>query len=170
MDSLVWADWVIIGIISLSTVVSLIRGFVKEALSLASWVVAFIIARSFYTNLATLFQDVVSTPSVRLLAAFVILFVLSLIVGALLNHLISAIVKSTGLSGTDRMLGMVFGLVRGIILVVVIVALARLTPVTQDPWWSQSVLIKHFERIEAWSRSVFGDPLKSVIGDQGNSL
>ena len=164
MDSLIWADWAIIGIISLSTIVSIIRGFVKEALSLVSWVVAFIVANTFYSHLATLFEDVISTPSVRLLAAFVILFIVSLIVGGLLNHLISAIVKSTGLSGTDRMLGMVFGLIRGVILVIVIVALARLTPVVEDPWWKQSALIVHFEKLEAWSRSVFGDPLKGVLG------
>ncbi len=166
MDSFVWADWVIIGIIAISTIVSLIRGFVKEALSLASWIVAFIIARTFYTHLATLFEEVINTPSLRLLAAFVLLFVVALIVGSLINHLISAIVKSTGLSGTDRMLGMVFGLVRGVILIVVIVALARLTPLAQDPWWSQSALIGHFERLEAWSRQVFGDPLKSVFGTE----
>jgi membrane protein required for colicin V production len=166
MNSLLWADWAIIGIISISTIVSLIRGFVKEALSLLCWVVAFVIARSFYTHLATLFDGIISTPSLRLLAAFVLLFVVALIIGALINHLISAIVKSTGLTGTDRMLGMVFGLVRGVILVVVIIALARLTPVKEDPWWSESVLIRHFEKIEAWSRSVFGDSLKSILESQ----
>lgn len=165
MNSFLWADWAIIGIISISTIVSLIRGFVKEALSLLSWVVAFVVARSFYTHLATLFEDFISTPSVRLLAAFILLFIVALVIGALVNHLIAAIVKSTGLSGTDRMLGMVFGMIRGMILVVVIIALARLTPVKEDPWWTDSVLVKHFEKIEAWSRSVFGDPLKTILGN-----
>jgi len=164
MDSLIWADWAIIAIIILSTIVSLIRGFVKEALSLLCWVVAFVVARSFYTHLATLFEDIFSTPSLRLLAAFILLFVVTLILGALVNHLIAAIVKSTGLSGTDRMLGMVFGLIRGVILVVVVVALARLTPLKEDPWWSESVLVTHFEKMEAWSRSVFGDPLEGILG------
>ena len=166
MNSFIWADWIIIGIISISTIVSLVRGFVKEALSLLSWVIAFIIARSFYTHLATLFEDFIGTPSLRLLAAFVLLFVVALIVGSLVNHLISAIVKSTGLSGTDRILGMVFGMIRGLILVVVIIALARLTPVKEDPWWSDAVLVKHFERIESWSRSVFGDPIKNILGSR----
>ena len=163
MENLIWADWAIIGIVSISAIISLIRGFVKEALSLLSWVVAFVVARTFYTHLATLFEGIVSTPSLRLLAAFTLLFVVTLILGALINRLISVIVKSTGLSGTDRMLGMVFGLVRGVILVVVIVALARLTPVTQDSWWSDSVLVGYFEDIEAWSRSVWGDPLKKLL-------
>lgn len=167
MDTLIWADWAIIAIIVISTIVSLIRGFVKEALSLACWVIAFIVARSFYTHLATLFEGLITTPSLRLLAAFVLLFVVTLIVGALINHLISAIVKSTGLSGTDRMLGMVFGLVRGFILVVVIIALARLTPLKEDPWWSESVLVQQFEDIEAWSRSVFGDPLEGILETVG---
>lgn len=163
MSLLNWADWVILGIITLSTVVSIVRGFVKEALSLVSWVLAFIVARMFYVNLATLLEGLIAAPSVRLLVAFALLFVATLIIGALLNHLISALVKTTGLSGTDRVLGMVFGLVRGVILVVVVVALLRLTPVTQDAWWSESSLISHFEKIEAWSRAVFGDPIKSML-------
>jgi len=167
MDTLIWSDWAIIGIIAVSTLVSLIRGFVKEALSLACWVIAFIVARTFYTHLATLFEGIFGTPSLRLLAAFVLLFVVTLIVGALVNHLISAIVKSTGLSGTDRMLGMVFGVVRGVILVVVIIALARLTPLKEDPWWSESVLVQQFAEIEAWSRSVFGDPLEGLLESVG---
>ncbi|ABC29248.1 MULTISPECIES: CvpA family protein [Hahella] len=160
---MIWADWVIIGIIGLSTVVSLVRGFVKEALSLVTWVLAFIVARMFYVHLATLLEGLISVPSVRLIAAFVILFIVTLIIGALLNHLISALVKSTGLSGTDRTLGMAFGMIRGVVLVVVVVALLRLTPVVQDPWWSESTLIPHFEKLEAWSRSVFGDPIASML-------
>ncbi len=163
MSILNWADWVILGIVTLSTAVSVVRGFVKEALSLVSWALAFIIARMFYVNLATLLESLISAPSIRLLVAFAILFVATLIIGALLNHLISALVKTTGLSGTDRVLGTVFGLVRGVILVVVVVALLRLTPVTQDAWWSDSSLIPHFEKLEAWSRAIFGDPIKSML-------
>ncbi|RMF13261.1 MAG: CvpA family protein [Gammaproteobacteria bacterium] len=163
MSNVVWVDWVILGVIALSTVVSLIRGFVKEALSLLSWVAAFIVARLFYTKLAVLLENAISTPSVRYIAAFVILFVATLILGAMLNHLISAIVKLSGISGTDRVLGMVFGAVRGVVLVVVAIALLRLTPVTEDPWWNDSLLIPHFAKIEAWSRNLLGDSVSTIM-------
>ncbi len=163
MSQIVWVDWVILGVILLSTVVSLIRGFVKEALSLLSWVAAFVVARLFYAKLAVLLESTISTPSVRYIAAFVILFVATLILGAMLNHLISAIVKMSGISGTDRVLGMVFGAIRGVVLVVVAIAVLRLTPVTEDPWWKSSQLIPHFAKIETWSRNVFGDSVKTLM-------
>lgn len=157
-----WADWAILGIIAVSTAVSLLRGFVREALSLATWILAFVVARLYHGQMASLLSEVIETPSIRLLAGFVILFVASLIVGSLLSSLIAALVKVTGLTGTDRVLGMVFGLFRGVLLVVVAMAILRLTPVVSDPWWKESLLIPHFEKIERWSRSVFGDPLRLV--------
>ena len=163
MQSFLWIDWVILAIILVSCVISLVRGFVKEALSLLSWIAAFIVARLFHPNLQTLLADSISVPSVRFIAAFTILFVATLIVGALLNHLVGALVKATGLSGTDRMLGMFFGLVRGVVLVVVSIALLRMTPVTQDDWWNQSTLIGQFSLVEAWSRSVFGDSIAALM-------
>lgn len=149
-----WADWVIVAIIVVSALLSLRRGFVKEALSLVTWVAAFIVARVFTDNLSGLLADYIDTPSARVIAAFAILFVLTLILGALVNKLISMIVAATGLSSTDRLLGMVFGLARGGLLVVVIVALLGMTPVIQDRWWQQSQLIPHFALMEEWTRSM----------------
>ncbi len=163
MDGFNWADWGILLLLLISTLVSLVRGFVREALSLVTWVLAFMAARLFYGHFATLLEGVIDTPSLRLLAAFVALFVAALIVGSLLATLLATLVRATGLTGTDRVLGMVFGLFRGVVLVVVTIAVLRLTPLTQDPWWTQSALIGHFERLENWSRSVFGDPLGRVL-------
>ncbi|TNC92127.1 MAG: colicin V production CvpA, partial [Thalassolituus sp.] len=116
-------DWVILGVIVVSGLISLMRGFVKEALSLVSWVVALFVARFFSGNLATLLEGQIETNSLRWVVAFVILFVATLFVMALINYLISQIVKATGLTGTDRVLGMVFGMVRGLLIVVVLVYL-----------------------------------------------
>jgi membrane protein required for colicin V production len=73
------------------------------------------------------------------------------------------LVKATGLTGTDRVLGMVFGLFRGALLVVILIAVLKLTPLVNDPWWSESTLIEHFEKLETWSRSVFGDPMGKLF-------
>ena len=159
-----WADLAILGLIGLSTAVSLLRGFVKEALSLASWIIAFVVARLYHAELAALLPDVIATPSLRLLAGFVLLFIATLLVCSLLSVLLASLVKVTGLTGTDRILGMVFGLFRGVVLVVVAVALMKLTPLTADPWWQESSLLPHFQDLESWSRKVFGDPLAYLPG------
>ncbi len=118
-----WADWVIVALIAVSALLSLKRGFVKEALSLVTWVMAFIIARLFADQLSTLLTSYIDTPSARVVAAFVLLFVVVLFTGALMNNLIGMLIKATGLSSTDRLLGMVFGVARGCILVVVTIGI-----------------------------------------------
>ncbi|MDO6805115.1 CvpA family protein, partial [Wenyingzhuangia sp. 1_MG-2023] len=102
-------DWVILAVLGISSLISLKRGFVREALSLAVWIGAFVVARMFSGNLATLLTDYIETNSLRWIAAFVVLFLGTLAIGAMVNHLIVEVVRLTGLSGTDRILGMVFG-------------------------------------------------------------
>ena len=143
-------DWVIVGIVFVSSLISLKRGFVKEALSLATWIAALIIGRLFAGQLSTLLVDYVETPSVRLGIAFAVLFAATLIVGAMINHLAGEFIRMTGLSGTDRVFGMVFGILRGGVIVLVVVMMLRPTPLSNDPWWQDSVLIPHFVGIVAW--------------------
>lgn len=152
-----WADWSILAIISLSSLFSLKRGFVKEALSLVTWIAAFIIARTFNANLQTLLIDLIDTAVFRAIAAFAILFIGTLIVGAIINNLIGLLVKITGLTTTDRLLGVIFGVARGVIIVVVTIALLRVTPVVEDNWWQESVMITKLQVLEQWSRTVFED-------------
>lgn len=163
MDALIWIDWVIIAIVAISTLISLKRGFVREAMSLVVWIGAFVIARTFHPNMQALLADTVGNPTVRLIAAFGILFVSTLIIGAIVNNALGRLVEATGLSATDRTLGMCFGLTRGLVLVLVAVALLRMTPVTGDAWWQESVTVQELVRIEAWSRDVFGDELDSLL-------
>jgi len=148
-------DWIIIALVSLSTLISIKRGFVKEALSLVTWVSAFIIARLFGSQFSVLLVDYIDSPSMRLVVAFGVLFVATLIVGAMISHLIGELVRLTGLSGTDRMFGMIFGLARGLLVLVVGISLIRLTPLTDDDWWQESLLIPEILQIEERSRALF---------------
>ncbi|MEH6578199.1 MAG: CvpA family protein [Amphritea sp.] len=152
-----WADWAIIGIITISGLYSLRGGFIKEALSLTIWVTAFVVARLFAPSLSTLLDDFLQTPSVRIGAAFVLLFVATLMVGALINNVIGMLVQATGLSGTDRILGVGFGVIRGALIIVVVVALLVRSPVVEDSWWAQSQLIPHFLLMESWTRDTASD-------------
>ncbi|QJD58104.1 CvpA family protein [Pseudomonas sp. gcc21] len=147
-----WVDWVIIGTIVVSALISLSRGFVKEALSLLTWVIAGLVAWMFGGAFADLLTGYIETPSLRVIVACGILFVLTLILGGLLNYLIGQLVVATGLSGTDRFLGMVFGAARGVLLVVVAAGLLSLAPVEADDWWRQSQLIPHFLLVADWSK------------------
>lgn len=149
-----WVDAAILVMIVLSAVISLMRGFVREALSLAAWVLAFWIAISFAHRLAALawLSDLIHSPSARLIVAFAILFLLTLVAGALVNYLVGQLVRKSGLSGTDRMLGMVFGIGRGIALVGILVLLAGLTQLPQETWWHDSLLLKYFETLAVWMK------------------
>ncbi|MBM7060878.1 CvpA family protein [Pseudomonas sp. UL073] len=149
-----WFDWAIIAIIVVSSLISLRRGFVKEALSLVTWIVAGAVAWMFGGALAQHLADFIETPSARVIAACVLLFVVTLLVGALVNFLIGELIRVTGLDGTDRFLGMVFGAARGALLVVVAVGLLSLAPVQQDSWWQQSTLLPHFLMVADWSKSL----------------
>lgn len=158
-----WADWVIVVIVAVSSLISLRRGFVKEAFSLVVWALAFVVAMTFADRLAVLMDDVIATASLRYIASFALLFALTLIVGSMVNHLLGELVRMTGLSGTDRLLGMVFGMARGVIVVMAILILApMLFPVEQDRWWHQSVFIPQLLLVEHWFRDTF-DALVSWV-------
>lgn len=160
---MIWIDFVILGIIGLSALISLIRGFVSEAFSLLAWVLAAWVAWSFFRDLA-LHLDWFTVPSVQLGASFLILFIATLMLGALVNFLVGQLVDKTGLSGTDRMIGVLFGAARGALLVAVLVLLAGLTPFPNDPWWKESHLIVYFQDLALWLKSL----LPADIGEKFN--
>ncbi len=151
---LIWVDFIILGIVAVSALISLVRGFVREAFSLAVWVLAFWISWTFFRDLSLRMEPFIITPSVRLGVAFVILMLLSLVAGGLLNYLVIRLINSTGLSGSDRFIGMIFGLARGVLLMAILVLLAGLTPLPQDPWWQQSVLIPYFQELALWLKDL----------------
>lgn len=146
-----WADWTLLAIIAISALISIKRGFVKEALSLVTWVLAISVAFLLGDKLATLLQDSISTPSLRLTVAMGILFAVTLVVGALINYLIAEVVRMTGLTGTDRFFGMVFGLIRGLIVVMTVLMFSP-DSIKSDPWWQQSEVIPHFLKMEVWAK------------------
>ncbi len=149
-----WLDIVILGIIVLSAVISLVRGFVREALSLAIWVLAFWVAWSFFRDLEVPLRSVIDSPTARLGIAFAALMIATLVVGGLINYLVIQLVERTGMSGTDRLVGMVFGTARGVMLVAVLVLLAGLTPLPREGWWIESSLIAYFEELAYWLRDL----------------
>lgn len=162
--TLTYADYAILIIVVLSTLVSLVRGFVKEALSLATWIIAFIIAFQFNERLAAVLERYINTPSIRLIVSFGILFVATLILGALVNFLLSRLIVSSGLGGTDKSLGMIFGLMRGVLLCAVILSLLSLTSFSQDQWWVNSIFIPHFKPLIVWLKGFLPEKIGELSG------
>jgi len=164
-----WVDWAIIAVITVSSLISLKRGFVKEALSLLTWIIAGVIAWTFGGALSQHLTEFIEMPSARVIAGCTILFIATLMVGALVNFLIGELVRVTGLDSTDRLLGMVFGAARGALLVVVLVGLLSLAPVQQDPWWQQSGLLPHFLMVADWSKNlILGLTSQWLAGNVGS--
>jgi len=151
---MIGVDYAILGILLISSFISLVRGFVKEALSLVGWIVAFWVSLSFAVPLSNLFETSSDDPTLRLIIAFVALFVLSLIVSSVINFFASRLVQRTGLTGTDRFLGVIFGFLRGAVLVSVLVLLAGLTTLPKEDWWDDSFLLFRFQAIAMWIREL----------------
>ncbi|MGX9418975.1 CvpA family protein [Vibrio sp. RC27] len=153
-----WLDYTILAVIGFSAVISLIRGFSKEAFSLITWIGAFFIASRFYEKLAQYFTNI-QDDIVRNGAAIAALFIATLIVGAIVNYVIGQLVEKTGLSGTDRLLGVVFGALRGVLLVAALLfALDAFTSFSSSDWWTQSTLVPQFR----WIIAFFFEHLKAT--------
>lgn len=152
---MIWVDVAVLVIVALSVGVSFVRGFVKEFLSLVSWVAAVWVGLLLTRYVEPLFAGFIAAPSVRVVAAFALLFIATLIAGAVINHFAVIAVNKTGLRGTDRMLGVIFGTLRGIAVVALLVLLAGLTALPQDPWWQASVFMPYFEKLALWLTGFF---------------
>jgi len=161
--AIAWIDVVIISLVALSAILSLFRGFVKEALALITWLVALWVAMAFYEELATWLSQWIAVPSAQKVTAFGALFICVLLLGAIVNYLAGKLVDKTGLTGTDKMLGVVFGVARGAVIVSILVLLAGLTPVLQDPWWQDSQFLGYFENFAMWMRDFLPSEIANNI-------
>lgn len=145
-----WIDYAIIGIVGFSALVGLARGLIRELISLGSWIAALMIAWLMHRDLAAALSPHIAHPMLRTAVAFALLVVAVLILGAILGALLTALIHKVGLSGLDRLLGMAFGGARGVVIVAMLVYLAALTPLTNEPSWGESLLIRDVQAIAQW--------------------
>ncbi|MFC5741019.1 CvpA family protein [Dyella tabacisoli] len=145
-----WADYIIIGILGLSVLIGLWRGLISELLALVIWSASFWVAWTFGPSVSMYFAHSISLPSARIFVGYGICFLTVLLAGAMLRFLVKRLIAGTGLSGTDRLFGTVFGFARGVLLVTLVVFLVGLTPLTRDPWWRESALLPQFKGVVAW--------------------
>ena len=152
------ADWAIVSIVGLSILLSLWRGFAREAISLASWVAAFVIANMFVGHMASFLAEWIVNITGRYVAAYAILLAGTLIVGGIVGRLVAQLLKVSGLTIADRLLGTAFGLVRGIIIVLVLMFLLRqLAPPQNLVWLEQAQLTPHMDMLAQWVQLLFSE-------------
>jgi membrane protein required for colicin V production len=132
-------DLAAIGVIVGSFAWGIWRGFTREVMSLAGWVLAFVAANSVAGPLGDMLPATMASPEVRVLISFVVVFVLVLIAAAIVGMALSKFLKAAGLSGVDRTLGGLFGLARGVIILLAFTIVAGLTALPRQPVWKESV-------------------------------
>ncbi len=143
--ALYWVDAAISAVIGLSVFTGMFRGFVKELISLGVWVLAFWCAITYSHIAAAWFQPYVADKTACTAIGFVIILVLTLILGAVVNGIVSHVLHRSGLSGIDRMLGMGFGFVRGVFIVALIMMVFKMTSLPVEEYRSHSVLYAKFD-------------------------
>lgn len=141
-------DYVVLGVVGISVLLSVLRGFLREFLALVGWVAAFFVAKLYTPELAQLLPQAIPGDALRVLAAFLILFLATLLVCSLLAIALAEVFKQVKLGWLDRMLGGVFGLARGILAVSIIVLLCGLT---------------NLPREEVWRNAMFSAPLEALV-------
>lgn len=140
-------DYIVLAIIGISIVVSMMRGAVKEMLALAGWLAAFYVAKTYAGQLVPLLPADIPTEPLKVLAAFVILLLGVLLVVSLLSIALSSLIKKIGLNWLNRFVGAVFGLVRGLLIVCVLVFLAGLTSFPKDARWANAMFSSPLEAL-----------------------
>ena len=152
-----WIDYTIIAIIGVSVVISIARGFVREAFSLATWIGAVWAGIHFHQLASDWLASYIHSNSIRMLAAFLLLFFCTLFMGSLLSFLVVQCIHKTGLSGMDRSLGSVFGLARGCLMVAITLLMASFAfpPVAgkekSNPLQTSQLAV-HFVPLVTWIR------------------
>jgi membrane protein required for colicin V production len=159
-------DIVIVSIIAISSLIGVFRGLVRELMSLVGWIVSAWLAWRYAYVFAPVFDSVIESSDVRKAASFITIFLVSLVLFALLSYFISKIMSKSALKGMDRTLGMLFGLLRGVIIIAVVAILIQSTQFAKETWWTESMLKDYFLLIAAYGMSIMPAEVSRFFGQK----
>ena len=165
-----WVDWIILTILGLSVLIGLFRGLISEMLGLVIWATAFWASWMFGPSVAEWLGKYLSMPTARMVIGYGGVLMAVLIIGAIIRAIISRILWRTGLSGMDRMLGMVFGFARGALIVAFMVFLFSLTALIHESWWRQSSLVPQFQGLAGWMGARVPANVNHYVAQSGELL
>lgn len=165
LESINWVDVVLGGAVVISALVGIARGLIKEVLSLLAWIIAIWVAWKFADMVAEKYiRGLIDDPTISYLAAFGGLFLVSMFALGLFNMLVSSFLASSGLGGIDRMLGMVFGLLRGLIIAAGLVFIGKFIPPIQEMRvWEESKLQPTFASLAEWGITKLPDNVRKML-------
>lgn len=153
----------VIVVIALSTLLAFVRGVVRELLALASWIAAVVLAFAYVDRVAPMLPPIDAVPAAQPVAAFALIVVAVLVAGALVALLMTRLIRIVGLGFVDRLLGAVFGLGRGLAIVLLGVLVAGLTALPRQDWWQNSVVAPPLATaalaLRSWLPPVWADRL-----------
>ena len=156
-------DYAIIVVMLVSLAIGAWRGAIREVINIAGWVLAFILAHAFSATLAPYFADWMAEPVYRSVVAWIVIFVVVLIFAALLASLLSELVRKLGLSGVDRLLGAMVGLLRGALVVIVLALAAGMTKFPESALWKNATLTPPVEVAALYARALLPQSLAAKI-------
>ena len=156
-------DWVIAGIFLISTLIGLMRGFIREALSIVSWIMAIWLGITFCQPAGDFIAQYVSipAPAFRTSAGFGLVFIGTLFLFSVLSFLLTKLLVRGAIKGTDRVLGVGFGLLRGVAVVIAVILVARGFGMQSNDWWQNSGSLKYFESTADYVETLLPDNLQS---------
>ncbi|MFT6591629.1 MAG: membrane protein required for colicin V production [Rhodoferax sp.] len=133
-------DWIFAAVLLVSFLLGAWRGLIYEVLSVLTWLVAFLLAQWFAPDMAQKLPMSGADPTLRYAAGFVLVFVIVVFAGGLLSRLVQKLFAVVGLQPADRALGAMFGLLRGVLVVLAATVVLSMTPLKASVWWQDSVL------------------------------
>ena len=157
-----WIDWIILGVLAFSTLVSFSRGFIREAISLATWILATWVAYKYGHLVGGILLAKIELEQARTLIGAAILFFTALILGASISYSMTSMIRLSGLSIVDRTLGMAFGLIRGGLLICVLMIATKITHQDEKNWWKESQLIPLFNGVTALLEGFLPDEIEKL--------
>ncbi len=131
-------DWAVLFVLGASLLLGAVRGLVFEVLSVLGWVAAFVVAQWFSADVAGKLPMGQASATIRTAAGFVLVFVAAAFAAGLLARLVQSLVQAVGLRPVDRVLGAAFGLLRGIILLLIAAVVVHMTGMHHSGWWQES--------------------------------
>lgn len=147
--TLVPLDWICVAVLAISMLVGAWRGLVVEVLSVVSWLAAFILAQWFAPDVAAKLPMAGAAEPLRYAAGFVLVFVATLFIGALIGFVVSKLLSAVGLGAINRLLGALFGVLRGVLLILAVTVVLGMTPWKSSAEWQESIGAR-------WATSVLG--------------
>jgi len=152
-----WTDYVIIALLVFSSIAGLMRGLLREIISLVSWLAAVVLAWQYASELEPYLGGALNGEGVRPWAARAIIFITVLLIGAAIGAIVTRFTRLSIFSGTDRLLGFVFGMLRGIVVLGVLAILCHAVRLDEEPWYRASTLAPYAQKV--------GNVLRSLVGE-----